>query len=253
MVESHRKVVGGNWKMNLDLNGAKDLAAAISKGDIRDRNVKVIVFPPFPFIVPVAEILNNSGIAVGAQNCSDKVKGAYTGEVSAPQLKSCGVEYCLVGHSERRQYFNENSALLTEKIKRCFEEGITPVFCIGERLEERKSNNHFKIAETQITEVLNNFSQEETMKMIFAYEPVWAIGTGETASPQQAQEMHDFIRAAIGKLKGSNVADYVPVIYGGSCNGQNAKELFVSRDVDGGLIGGASLKADEFIQIINSF
>ncbi len=246
------KVVAGNWKMNLDLASTVALADAIAEGSPKNDVLK-IVFPPFPFLHSVVEKLKGSGVKCGAQNCSEKDKGAFTGEVSAAMIRSCGAEYCLVGHSERRQYFHETSVQLTEKIKRCFENDITPVFCIGEVLEERRNEQHFTIIEQQIEQVIGNFPIHDVERMIIAYEPVWAIGTGETATPKQAQEMHAYIRGILGQLRGEELANKISILYGGSCNAQNAKELFAGKDVDGGLIGGASLKADDFIKIMNSF
>lgn len=248
---ARQKIVAGNWKMNLDLSSAVTLAEEIAAKAPED-NVLKILFPPFPFLSAMKAI-KGSQVRYGAQNCSDKDKGAYTGEVSAAMIKSCGAEFCIVGHSERRQYFHEASVQLTEKIKRCLENSLTPVFCIGEKLEERRSGKHFVVVEQQLKEVLGNFSAAEAGKMVLAYEPVWAIGTGETATPAQAQEMHAFIRKTCGLLYGRNVSDAISILYGGSCNAQNARELFACEDVDGGLIGGASLKADDFVTIMKSF
>jgi triosephosphate isomerase len=247
-----QKIVAGNWKMNKDFSEVKQLMDELPS-KMPKNEVSKIVFPPFPFLNEVASAGKNAGIKTGAQNCSEHDKGAYTGEVSAAMIASCGAEYCLVGHSERRQYFSETNAQLTNKIIRCFENNLIPVFCVGEKLEERRSEIHFKVVEQQVAEVFEKFSAGDLSKLIIAYEPVWAIGTGETASPAQAQQMHAFIRTLVKKLKGDKLAAQMPLLYGGSCNPQNAKELFSCADVDGGLIGGASLKAEDFAQIAKSF
>jgi triosephosphate isomerase len=248
-----QKIVAGNWKMNKTLNEASSLVDAVLASTVEDK-VQKIFFPPFPFIATVAEkIKGKSGFYVGAQNCSDQVSGAFTGEVSAAMLASAGCKYVLAGHSERRQYFNETNALCAKKIERALENNLVAVYCVGEKLEERKSNSHFTIVESQIKEALSGFTSDQLKNIILAYEPVWAIGTGETASPQQAQEMHAHIRTVLKNMFGDKAALSTPVLYGGSCNAQNAAELFACADVDGGLIGGASLKPDDFCKIINSF
>lgn len=219
-----------------------------------DTAVTKIIFPPFPFLAGVSWALRERKDAfTGAQNCHEKDSGAYTGEVSASAIKSCGAAYVLVGHSERRQYFKESSEILKAKTDACFRNGLIPVYCVGEVLEERKDNRHFDVVALQLSEVISHLSQEQLEQLIIAYEPVWAIGTGETASPQQAEEMHAFIRKVITKIFGNDAGEKVPVLYGGSCNPGNARELFSCPNVDGGLIGGASLKADDFSAIINSF
>lgn len=227
----------------------KNITAAINSP-----RVTKILFPPFPFLKPVMDTVDGtSGFFVGAQNCSEHEKGAYTGEVSAAMLNSLGCKYVLIGHSERRDYYRENDKQLSLKIEQAIKNNLIPVFCFGEMLEERKNNTHFETVNKQVSEVLKNFTGEQVMDFILAYEPVWAIGTGETASPQQAQEMHARVRNCIENLFSKPVARHIPIIYGGSCNAQNAKELFACADVDGGLIGGASLKAEDFCKIINSF
>lgn len=218
-------------------------------------NVTKIFFPPFPFLKMVKDEAIQSGktFFTGAQNCSEHEKGAYTGEVSAAMLASVGCSYVLVGHSERRTMFNENSKQLTLKIEKVLKNNMTPVFCFGEQLAERKNNLHFDTVTNQLKEVLQNFSAAQVSEFILAYEPVWAIGTGETATPHQAQEMHDCVRETLRVMFDQSVASKVSILYGGSCNAENAKELFACPDVDGGLIGGASLKAPDFCKIINSF
>ncbi len=239
--------------MNKTLSEAIELVSAISKNP-GDKTVIKIVFPPFPLISAVTNYIGATGnFYTGAQNCSEYASGAYTGEVSAIMLKSVGCKYVLVGHSERREYFGETDKQLILKLKSALENNLKPVFCFGEKLAERKNNSHFKIVSEQIKNVLGSFSDKDLSQIILAYEPVWAIGTGETATPQQAQEMHQHVRQTIKELFSSDVALQIPVLYGGSCNAQNASELFACPDIDGGLIGGASLKADDFCKIIRSF
>lgn len=247
-----QKIIAGNWKMNKTLNEAVALIQDVLK-NVQENNALKIFFPPFPLIPAVAkEISGESVFKVGAQNCSEHTSGAYTGEVSAAILASIGCNFVLIGHSERRQYFNETNALLLQKTKQALVNNLKVIYCIGETLNERKSNAHFDVVKSQLTEVLSALTANEISNIILAYEPVWAIGTGETASPQQAQEMHAFIRTCIKQLFDEAVADNIHILYGGSCNAQNAKELFACQDIDGGLIGGASLKADDFCKIIAS-
>lgn len=214
---------------------------------------QVILCPPVLYAEMFTDIAIENNFSVGAQNCSNKESGAYTGEISALMLKSMEIDYCLVGHSERRKYFNEDSKMLAEKVDILLDNDISPIFCCGEVLEEREANNHFDVVGTQIFEGLFHLSAEELDNVIIAYEPVWAIGTGKTASPAQAQEMHAFIRGLIAKKYNAEVANDMTILYGGSCNPKNAKELFALADVDGGLIGGASLVAEDFLKIIQSF
>ena len=239
--------------MNTTANEATNLVKDIlSKNTAAD--VVKIFFPPFPFIGPVADLIqSNKQFAVGAQNCSQHEKGAYTGEVSANMIHSLGATYVLVGHSERRQYFHESAEELIEKINRALANHLHVIFCFGEQLAERKSAKHFETVKQQLIDVLPKLPQGSLQTMVLAYEPVWAIGTGETASPEQAQEMHAFVRKQIGVMFGDSAAQNISILYGGSCNAQNAKQLFACADVDGGLIGGASLKAEDFCSIINSY
>lgn len=247
------KIVAGNWKMNKTLGEAKALVEAVLKS-MPSNDVQTVFFPPYPFLETVSRLLKDkNNVSVGAQNCSEHSSGAYTGEVSAAMLFSAGCRYVIVGHSERRQYFGETNMQCAQKISSALENGLIAIYCVGEKLEERKNNTHFSVVETQIREALNIFNKDQAKHILLAYEPVWAIGTGETATPQQAQEMHAFIRKTIAGLFSDDVAKTMPVLYGGSCNAQNAKELFSCADVDGGLIGGASLKAEDFCKIINSF
>jgi len=247
-----KKIVAGNWKMNTDLNQAIDLTRQIRLSDF-NKNAQLILIPPFPFLFSVVETTNNSVIQVGAQNCSKESSGAFTGEVSAQMLASLNVKYVLVGHSERRTYFKESNADIADKVNQCLSNNLIPIFCCGELLEERKNENHFEVVKQQLSESLFHLPSEQIKSIVIAYEPVWAIGTGETATPFQAQEMHLYIRNFLAKKYDQTVANSIPILYGGSCNTANAKELFALPDVDGGLIGGASLKATDFVAISNSF
>ena len=244
------KIVAGNWKMNKTLSEAIELVSAIAKNP-GDKSVTKIIFPPFPFISALTNFIGATGsFHTGAQNCSEHASGAFTGEVSAAMLKSVGCKYVLVGHSERRQYFGETNATSAKKIKLALDNGLKVIYCVGETLSERKANTHFDVVKTQLAEALQNIPAEN---IVIAYEPVWAIGTGETATQAQAQEMHAFIRESLKKIFNAEAAENTSILYGGSCNAQNAAELFVCPDIDGGLIGGASLKAEDFSKIIRSF
>ncbi len=248
------KIVAGNWKMNTDAATASDLAKAIVAETHPQTGVKIIISPPFPFIAAACEnTKERTDIAVAAQNCHEKEAGAYTGEVSAAMLKSVGVEYVIIGHSERRQYFGESHTLLAAKVNAVLAAGLTPIFCCGEPLEIREADTQNTFVQTQITESLFHLSGEVLQSLVIAYEPVWAIGTGKTASPEQAQTMHASIRQFIAKNYSEEVSAAIPLLYGGSCNAQNAQILFSQTDIDGGLIGGASLKSADFKAIINSF
>ncbi|MES2763385.1 MAG: triose-phosphate isomerase [Bacteroidota bacterium] len=251
---SRQKIVAGNWKMNKSLQDAKTLVDMITNQINDFDEVTKIIIPSFPYLVPVGEQLSKKeNFYLGAQNCHTNTNGAFTGEVSAGMLNSVGCKYVLVGHSERRQYFKEKESDFILKTKEALKNNIQPIFCIGETIHERKTDNHFKVITEQLTTVLKEFSIEEFSKFILAYEPVWAIGTGETATAAQAQEMHAYIRNVVSDLYDSGIANNVSILYGGSCNAQNAQELFSCKDVDGGLIGGASLNADDFCKIVFSF
>lgn len=247
-----RNIVAGNWKMNKSLQEgtefAQDLQAALEGKKL---NCDVIVCAPFIHLASIAN--GKKAFGVGAQNCADKVSGAYTGEVSASMVASTGAQYVILGHSERRQYYGETNATLQEKVKLVLENNLTPIFCVGEVLGEREAGTQNEVVGSQLREALFGLSAEEFKKIIVAYEPVWAIGTGLTASPDQAQEMHAFIRKTIAEQYGDAVANEISILYGGSANASNAKELFANPDVDGGLIGGASLKVDAFMPIIEAF
>lgn len=240
--------------MNKSLQEAKTLAERITQQVNDFDEVIKIIFPPFPYLESVNTRTSlKANFYTGAQNCSTHASGAYTGEVSAAMLASVGCSYVLVGHSERRQYFKEKDADLVMKIKEALNNGLSPVLCVGETIHERKTDNHFKVVSEQLTNVLKAFSLDEFKRFVLAYEPVWAIGTGETATARQAQEMHAYIRNVIADIYDSGIANDVSILYGGSCTPQNAQELFACKDVDGGLIGGASLNADDFCKIIFSF
>ena len=249
-----RKIVAGNWKMNTTVAEgvqlAKDLISGL--GDIPS-DVNLIIAPPFTHLASVADVIADSRIALSAQNCADEPNGAYTGEVSASMLSGIGCKYTILGHSERRQYYGETSEELVKKIRLALENGLSTIFCVGEKLEERNAGKHFEVVGTQIAEVLFQLSELEASKVIIAYEPVWAIGTGVTATSAQAEEIHAFIRGTLAGQFGEEFADKVSILYGGSCKPSNAKELFACPDIDGGLIGGAALKAADFLAIAKSY
>ncbi|MCU0370994.1 MAG: triose-phosphate isomerase [Bacteroidales bacterium] len=247
------KIVAGNWKMNKTFDEADTLIYEIldqleEKG--KPENVDVIICPPYIFLELAGDITEDSPVFVGAQNVSQFESGAYTGEISAPMLRSMHIDFAIIGHSERRKYFRETDEELYSKVEAALKHDIAPIFCCGELLEERETGQHFDIVRQQLEETIFKLDAEDFARVIIAYEPVWAIGTGVNATSQQAQEMHFFIRDLIWKKFGAEVAADKTILYGGSCNAKNAKELFSMPDVDGGLIGGASLKADEFVQII---
>ncbi len=244
-----RKIIAGNWKMNLKYEEAKALAAAIREGEGTYRH-EVILCPSFPYLTALAEILKGSKVALGAQNCADREHGAFTGEVSAPMLASIGVPYVIIGHSERRIYYHESYAMLKDKIDIALAHGLKPIFCCGETKEIRLDEQQENYVERQLEESLFHLSEDDIQRVIIAYEPVWAIGTGLTATPQQAQDMHHFIRTRIAARYGRDIAERIIIQYGGSMKPDNAAELLSQPDVDGGLIGGASLKADDFKAII---
>jgi triosephosphate isomerase (TIM) len=245
-----KKIVAGNWKMNLLRSEAKKLVQDLSS--FNDSSVEMILFPPALFLQEVREYKNES-IHIGAQNFYPKDKGAYTGEISIPQLKDMGVSYVLVGHSERRAYFFENEEFLKNKINASLEYNLTPVFCCGEPLEIRESKKELTYVKKQLIDSLFHLTEDQIKKCVIAYEPVWAIGTGMTATVEQAEEMHKAIRFWIEERYNKTVTDSISILYGGSCNAKNAEELFACPNVDGGLIGGASLESEAFLTIANSF
>ena len=218
-----------------------------------DRNTLVVVCPPFPYLEMASDLASDSYFSVGAQDVSAEESGAYTGEVSAAMLKSMDMEYCIVGHSERRAYHGETDSLIARKVDQLLKHEITPIVCCGEVLEEREAERQFDVVRRQITDGLFHLTAKQILNVVIAYEPVWAIGTGKTATPEQAQEIHAFIRSLIKEKYGDIVANEISILYGGSCKPSNAKELFANPDVDGGLIGGASLKANDFVEIVKAF
>lgn len=249
-----QKIVAGNWKMNKNLQEGVQLAQEIDKlvSELKNNDVKVILAPSFVNITEVKKAVS-SKISISSQNVAAEASGAYTGEVSASMIKSTGAEYAIIGHSERRMYYGETDAILLKKVKQALANNLKPIFCIGEVLEERESGKHFDVVKKQIEQGVFELSADEFKNVVLAYEPVWAIGTGKTASSDQAQEIHKFIRDTVSAKYGKAVAEETSILYGGSCKASNAKELFANPDVDGGLIGGAALVAGEFLGIITGF
>jgi triosephosphate isomerase len=248
-----KKIVAGNWKMNKTLEESHALIAELT-GMVSDEvktPTEVVVCVPFPYLIPVKNQLGaGARIKVGAQNCSEHEWGAYTGETSASMLASAGIPYVILGHSERRQYFAENSPVLVKKIDRTLAQKLTPIFCCGEPLEIRENGTHETLVKQQVQEALFHLSVDAIQKVVIAYEPVWAIGTGKTATSQQAQDMHVIIRKHLADKYGAAIANNISILYGGSVKADNAHELFSQPDVDGGLVGGASLKSREFVEIV---
>ena len=249
-----KKIVAGNWKMNTTVAEGVALAKAVVElaGQTPD-NVGLIVAPPFTHLCCVADTLKGSKVELSAQNCADHESGAYTGEVAVNMLVSAGCQWTILGHSERRQYYGETDEKLVEKVKLALAAGLKVILCVGENLDQREAGKHFDVVSEQTKNVLFNFTAEDMKSIVIAYEPVWAIGTGKTATAQQAEEIHACIRKVIAEEFGDAVAEDLTILYGGSCKPSNAKELFAEKDIDGGLIGGAALKADSFIEIAKSF
>ena len=250
-----KQIVAGNWKMNKNVHESVQLADEIATKvkELALKNTRVIVTPTFVNLSAVVKATESSVVEVAAQNMHQATNGAFTGEISAEMLTSLGLRVVILGHSERREYFGETDAILAEKVNAALANGLEVIFCFGEVLEDRKSNNHFNVVESQIKNGLFHLEASAWKNIVLAYEPVWAIGTGETASPEQAQEMHAFIRKIVADKYNAEVAENVSVLYGGSVNPGNAKEIFSKEDVDGGLIGGAALNADDFIALVKSF
>ncbi|MEN8776593.1 MAG: triose-phosphate isomerase [Polaribacter sp.] len=246
------KIVAGNWKLNYDKKTTNKFIESLKKSvdKLPLKNTRVIIAPTFVNLSSAVEKVEKSNIEVVAQNMHQATSGAFTGEISADMLKAVGVNTVILGHSERRTYFNETDQALAEKVNTILEKGMETIFCFGELLEDRKSDNHFEVVESQLKNALFHLEAKDWKSIILAYEPVWAIGTGETASPEQAQEMHAFIRSIIEKKYNKEVAEKVSILYGGSVKPANAEEIFSKPDVDGGLIGGAALKVDDFTAII---
>ncbi len=249
-----KNIVAGNWKMNKNLQEGLALATELNSA-LAGQTLKcdVVIGTPFIHLASVAAAIDTTKIGVAAQNCANKESGAYTGEISVSMIKSTGANYVILGHSERRAYYGETAELLKTKTELALANGLTPIFCIGEVLEERESGVFFDVVKAQIVDSLFELSAEDFGKVVLAYEPVWAIGTGKTASAAQAQEIHAFIRQTIAAKYGEAVAQNTSILYGGSCNAANAQELFANPDVDGGLIGGAALKVADFKAIIDAF
>lgn len=246
------RFVAGNWKMNLSKEEGMALSHSIAKQEFKE-GTQVVICAPYIYLDELAKISSsNSNVSIGAQNCHFAKSGAYTGEVSAAQLKSVGTEYIILGHSERRTYFGETNSIIKDKVDAVLNEGLKVIFCCGEVLEERESGRQEEVVKLQLQEALGHLDASSMKELVIAYEPVWAIGTGKTASSDQAQEIHKMIRVWLADTFGSDTAENTNILYGGSCKPNNAAELFAQEDVDGGLIGGASLKADDFLKIIEA-
>ena len=246
-----KKIVAGNWKMNMNLQEGLKLAEEVDNAVLNTSGVTVILGTPFVHLAEVAGKVKSAGVA--AQNCASEESGAYTGEVSAEMIQSTGAQYVIIGHSERRAYYNEDNETLKKKVELALKNSLTPIFCCGEVLDEREANKQYEIVKTQLSESIFHLSADDFKKLVIAYEPVWAIGTGKTASSEQAQQMHKDIRNMIAEKYSQAVADEISILYGGSCKPSNAGELFANPDVDGGLIGGAALKSEDFMGIVNAF
>lgn len=249
-----KNIVAGNWKMNTTVPEGVALAKEVYEAlKATKANCDVIICTPFTHLCPMAAVIDQNVLGLGAENCADHKSGAYTGEVSAPMVASTGAKYVILGHSERRQYYGETAETLREKVALALENGLTPIFCIGEVLEQRDNGTYNEVVAKQVEEGLFNLSAEDFGKVILAYEPVWAIGTGKTATADQAEDMHAHIRATVAAKYGKEVAENTSILYGGSCKPSNAAELFAKPDVDGGLIGGAALKCVDFMGIVKAF
>lgn len=247
-----KKIVAGNWKMNKNLPEGIELAKTINR-QVEDTKVVVILCTPFIHLAEVARVISKDSLFLGAQNCASEASGAYTGEVSAEMIRSAGAEYVIVGHSERRSYYKESDEILNKKVKLALANNLIPIFCCGEVLAERQTGKHIQVVKSQIEKGVFDLSADDFSKIVIAYEPVWAIGTGINATAEQAQEMHKVIRDSVAEKFGSSIAGQTSILYGGSCKPSNARELFANPDVDGGLIGGASLTAADFMGIVNAF
>lgn len=249
-----KNIVAGNWKMNTTVPEGVALAKEVNEAlAAATPKCDVVICVPFTHLCPVAAVIDQTRLGLGAENCADHKSGAYTGEVSAPMVASTTAKYVILGHSERRQYYGETAETLREKVALALENGLTPIFCIGEVLSEREDGTFNEVVRRQVEEGLFNLSAEDFGKIVLAYEPVWAIGTGKTATPEQAEDMHAWIRSVIAGKYGNEVAENTSILYGGSCKPGNAAELFAKPDIDGGLIGGAALKCADFMGIVNAF
>ena len=249
-----KKIVAGNWKMNKNLQDGVALATELNEILTAEKpNCGVIICTPFIHLASVSAIIDHSVIGLGAENCADKASGAFTGEVSAEMVKSTGAEYVILGHSERREYYNETPAILKEKVDLALANGLKVIFCIGESLAQREANQQNEVCKAELEGSVFHLTPEQFENIVIAYEPIWAIGTGKTATAEQAEEIHAFIRSIVAEKYGAEVADNTSILYGGSCKASNAPELFAKPDIDGGLIGGASLKAPDFKGIIDAW
>jgi triosephosphate isomerase len=247
-----QRIVAGNWKMNTRRQSASALAAALVRGVAGEQSVSVILCPPFPYLGVVGEALAGSKVLLGAQNCYDRNDGAFTGEVSPAMLVDAGCQYVILGHSERRHILNESDTLVSSKVRAALGDGLRVILCVGETLDERQQGRLEEVVARQLGTALSGLKGEQISRMVVSYEPVWAIGTGHTATPEQAQQMHAFIRSWIRRECGDSVAAMLPILYGGSVNAANAADLIRQPDVDGGLIGGASLKEEQFLAIVQA-
>ena len=249
-----KKIVAGNWKMNKNLQEGIELAKELNEALAAEKpNCDVVICTPFIHLAKVSDIINHEVIGLGAENCADKEKGAFTGEVSAEMVKSTGAEYVILGHSERREYYNETPEILKEKVDLALANGLKVIFCIGESLEQREANQQEAVCMAELQGSVFHLSAEQWKNIVIAYEPIWAIGTGKTATAEQAEEIHAYIRKCVADVYGAQAADDTTILYGGSCKASNAPELFGKPDIDGGLIGGASLKAPDFKGIIDAW
>jgi triosephosphate isomerase (TIM) len=247
-----KKIVAGNWKMNKTLQEGVELARTINR-QVEDNGTIAVLCTPFIHLTEVSKVITKDSLYLGAQNCASESSGAFTGEVSVDMIRSTGSDYVIIGHSERRSYYHEDDILLNKKVKLALAGELIPIFCCGEVLAERQSGKHMQVVRNQIEKGLFDLSVEDFSKVVIAYEPVWAIGTGVNATSEQAQEMHKAIRDLIAEKFGNHAAENISILYGGSCKPSNAKELFANPDVDGGLIGGASLNAADFMGIVSAF
>ena len=248
------KIVAGNWKMNKNLQEGVELAKELNTILAADKpNCDVVICTPFIHLASVAQVLDQNVIGLGAENCADKVSGAYTGEVSAEMVKSTGAQYVILGHSERREYYHDTPEILKEKVLLAQANGLKVIFCIGESLAEREANKQNEVVKAELEGSVFNLSAEDFSKIIIAYEPIWAIGTGKTATSDQAEEIHAYIRSVIADKYGKEVAENISILYGGSCKASNAPELFAKPDIDGVLIGCSSLKSADFKGIIDAW
>ncbi len=245
-----KTVIAGNWKLNNTSKEAIELVTLLKRDLLDITEVDIVVCPVSTVLADVRDVLTESNIKIGAQNLFWEDKGAFTGEISAPLLKDAGAEYVIIGHSERRQYFGETNETVNKKIKAALVHGLSPIVCVGENLEQRETDKAFDVIETQCRESLAGFTAAEMKKIIIAYEPIWAIGTGKTASPDQAQEIHQFIRGLLVEMHDQELADSITIQYGGSVKPENIKDLIAQKDIDGALVGGASLKRDSFVAIV---